>query len=396
MPRSVTKDTGILLGLALVTALFGCSEQAPEPPPPPLVEVTQPTTRDITEYFHYTGTLEPSATAEIRARVGGFLESIDFEESTKVESGQVLFTIEKAPYEIAVGQAEAEVARAEAAKSLAEARLSRTQQAFDADAANEIELIEEQANLQQAEAELLAAKESLEAAKLDLSYTDVSTPITGLIDRFYIDEGNLVGRDGPTLLATVVTLDPVRVTFDVSETIALRYLADGRDTPEEAGFPPVAVALADEEGFPHAGRVDFADNQLDEATGTLTVRAELPNPTQKLYPGLFARIRVPWDTIEDAVLIHEEAVGTGLEGKYVFVLGEGNVVSRQPVTLGERQDDGLVAVLEGLEGTETYIVRGLQKARPGSPVTPKPFGEAPPTNSAATPAASPAAEGAAQ
>ncbi|MEM1165874.1 MAG: efflux RND transporter periplasmic adaptor subunit [Planctomycetota bacterium] len=366
-----------MLPLCVIGAFVvsGCgTEDPPPPPPPPTVEVATPESRTVTEYFNYTGTFESMATAEIRARVEGFLEEMHFEESTEVEAGAVLFTIEKTTYEVAVGQAQAALARAEASESLAEAELARTQQAFDAGAANEIELLERRAELEQAQADVLNAQESIRAAELDLSYTEVRSPISGRIDQNYVDVGNLVGRDGPTLLARVDVLDPLHLSFDVSESIVLRYLDVGQDTPEEAGFPPVEVALANDEGFPHRGRVDFADNRVDASTGTLTVRAVLPNTDGRLYPGLFARIRVPWETRENAVVIFEEAVSTGLEGKFVLVIDEQNIVSRRPIELGERQDDGMIVALSGLEGSERYIVRGLQRARPGAPVSPRAFG----------------------
>ncbi|MEM7621897.1 MAG: efflux RND transporter periplasmic adaptor subunit [Planctomycetota bacterium] len=355
-------------------AIVGCAEpEPPPPPPPPTVEVATPMTRDVTEYFRYTGTLESVAMVEIRARVTGYLEEIRFDESTAVEAGDVLFTIEKAPYEIAVGGAEAALKRARAEASLAEARRSRAEQARAADAASDLEVLEAEAELEKALADVLAAEEELQAAELDLSYTDVTTPISGRVDRNYVDSGNLVGGAEPTLLAMVVTLDPMHVMFDVSETIALRYLSAGEDGSVNRGSPGVEVALADEAGFPHKGQVDFVDSVLDADTGTLTVRALLPNPTGKLYPGLFARIRVPWETRSGAVLVHEEAVGTGLEGRFVLVVGEGDVVSRRAITVGERQDDGTVVVLDGLAVDERYVVRGIQKARPGAPVTAKPF-----------------------
>lgn len=377
-PRSERRRVALfMLPLCVIGAFVvsGCgTEDPPPPPPPPTVEVATPESRTVTEYFNYTGTFESMATAEIRARVEGFLEEMHFEESTEVEAGAVLFTIEKTTYEVAVGQAQAALARAEASESLAEAELARTQQAFDAGAANEIELLERRAELEQAQADVLNAQESIRAAELDLSYTEVRSPISGRIDQNYVDVGNLVGRDGPTLLARVDVLDPLHLSFDVSESIVLRYLDVGQDTPEEAGFPPVEVALANDEGFPHRGRVDFADNRVDASTGTLTVRAVLPNTDGRLYPGLFARIRVPWETRENAVVIFEEAVSTGLEGKFVLVIDEQNIVSRRPIELGERQDDGMIVALSGLEGSERYIVRGLQRARPGAPVSPRAFG----------------------
>lgn len=367
---------------ALTAAIFiaqligtsGCRRpQSPPPPEPPIVEVAEPMVRDITEYFYYTGNLQSPEQVEIRARVPGYLASVNFDESSPVEENALLLTIEKEPYEIAVGRAKAALERAEAARKLADTNLKRVQELFRKQAATPLEMATEEAEYAIAEADVRANEEELAAAELDLSYTDVRTPIAGRVDRNYVDVGNLVGQGEPTLLARVVRLDPMRAWFDVSETIALRYLSKGRDGTVNEDAPMVELALADEEDFPHKGKVDFVDNNLDATTGTLRVRAVLPNPTRKLYPGLFARVRVPWTVRENAVLIEEEAVGTGLEGKYVLTLDADNKVKRNPVELGERQPDGTVLVLEGLTHEDTYIVRGLQKARPGGTVNPKAF-----------------------
>ncbi|MEL6328021.1 MAG: efflux RND transporter periplasmic adaptor subunit [Planctomycetota bacterium] len=383
-------QNGMLLGSTLAL-LTGCDRPDLPPPPPPTVEVATPVTRDVVEYFYYTGTMESVETAEIRARVPGYLTSVEFDESSDVEAGDLLFTIERDEYEIAKGQAEAALERSKADRELASARVARARQAFEQNAASELEVIEEQAALLQAEADVLSNQEAVRQAELNLSYTEVRTPITGRIDLNYVDAGNLVGQSEPTLLATVVQNDPINVTFDVSERIVLQYLDRGDDGTVDRDPPPVEVGLADEEDYPHVGVVDFVDSVVDEGTATLTVRGLLENPTKKLLPGLFARIRVPWETREDAVLIREEAAGTGLEGKYVLLIGPDNVVERRPVVLGERQADGTVVVLEGLAPDETYIVNGLLRARPGAPVNPVPF-EAPPAEPVAeTPA--PAANG---
>jgi len=380
--RSACRRTAAWIALALLLLLLapggGC-ERDPgrggqqDAPGPPVVETAKPVQRTVTEYFHYTGTLAAIERVEIRARVPGYLESIEFEDSTNVEAGDRLFVIEPEPYRVAVQRAEAAVARAEASRDLAEARRDRVAEARRRNAASEIELIEREAELRQAEADLLVAREMLASARLDLSYTQVRTPISGRVDTHYVDVGNLVGRDGATLLATVVRMDPIHVWFEVSESIALQYLSRGRDGTVDEASPPVEIGLADETGHPHRGRIDFVDNVLDSSTATLRVRGLVPNPTRKLYPGLFARVRVPFETIEDALLVRTEAVGSGLEGEYLLVVGEDDVVTRRAVTLGDRYEGGWRRVVSGIESDERYVVQGLQKARPGKPVDPRPW-----------------------
>ncbi|MEM9166815.1 MAG: efflux RND transporter periplasmic adaptor subunit [Planctomycetota bacterium] len=364
----------VTLGVVFLTA-GGCGDgdASVSAPPPPGVEVAIAEARDVTEYFSYTGNLEAVESVEVRARVPGFLEQIGFRESENVSQGDMLFVIEQDEYQVAVGRAEATLVRARAAASLAEARLERTRGAFEQSAANEFELLEDEAELLQANADLLQAERDLAAAELELSYTEIISPITGRIDRHYVNRGNLVGTDGATPLARVVTLDPMHVYFDVSETIALKYLDSGQDGDLEEPQPPVQIGLADEVGFPHTGMIDFVDNSLDRSTGTLLVRASVPNTSGKLYPGLFARIRVPWDVREGSVVVWEDAVGTGLDGPYVLVIDSADVVERRSVEVGERQLDGTIVILSGLAAGETYIVTGIQKARPGSTVDPSPY-----------------------
>lgn len=365
---------GLMVG-ASVLVLVGCGDESGSTAavPPPGVETARAEARDVTAYFRYTGNLESVESVEVRARVPGFLEQIGFRESANVSEGDVLFVIEQDQYQVAVGRAEATLERAKAAKSLASARVGRTRAAFEQSAANELELIEDEAELQQASAEVLQAESELAAARLNLSYTEIRAPITGRIDRHYVDRGNLVGADGATPLARVVTLDPMHVYFDVSETISLKYLEAGQDGDLEEPPPPVELGLADEDGFPHRGVIDFVDNTLDRTTGTLRVRATIPNTSGKLYPGLFARIRVPWEVRNDSVVVWEDAIGTGLDGPYVLVVDDANVVERRKVELGERQLDGTIVVVAGLAAEEQYIVTGIQKARPGASVSPSPY-----------------------
>ncbi|MEM9915411.1 MAG: efflux RND transporter periplasmic adaptor subunit [Planctomycetota bacterium] len=359
-----------------VLSAVGCGGPNQQgPPPPPAVEVATPERRDVTSYYHYTGNLESVSSVEVRARVSGILEEMHFEVSSPVAQGDKLFTIETAPYDIGIESAQAALKSAEAAVELATIEKNQVQEAFDKNAANERELQKYITALKTAEAEELAAKASLRDAELQRDYADVKSPIAGRVSRNMVDVGTLVGMGEPTLLTTVVQMDPIYVYVDVSERIVQEYLnrdhsgeVNGEDGPPP---PPIEIARSsDAPGeFPFDGMIDYVDNVVDESTGTLRVRGNIPNPEGRLFPGLFVRARVPYDTIENAILVREDALSTDLTGKFVLVVGENNVIERRAVTLGDKTDDGLIVVVAGLTGDETYVTKGIQKARPGAPVT---------------------------
>ncbi|MFK7962104.1 MAG: efflux RND transporter periplasmic adaptor subunit [Phycisphaerales bacterium] len=365
--------------LAIGAALtLGCRDTPSVPPrPAPEVTVATPAVETVTEFLYYDGTVEAIETAQIRARVPGYLEAVNFDESTDVKKGDVLFRIEPATFQVAVQQASASLARAKAEAELARTRRDRVVAAFDRNAANEIERLEAEAQLAVADAAVDQAQAGVDEANLQLSYTQVRSPIDGRVDRNYVDVGNLVGDGERTLLATVVRMDRVRVTFDASERIVLRYIARGdagdvgRDgiTP-----PPVDIGRLGDEGYPFAGTIDYVGNVVDPSTGTLVVRAVLDNPDTRLFPGLYARIRVPFQENDGAVLVDENAVQTDLAGRFVYVVGEENLVERRGVEVGSRYD-GRLHIVSGLIGDERYIVNGLQRARPGLPVRPTMVGD---------------------
>ncbi|MEM1107685.1 MAG: efflux RND transporter periplasmic adaptor subunit [Planctomycetota bacterium] len=379
----------------MVLTVAGCGgPSVPPPPPPPAVEVATPERRDVTSYYHYTGNLESVSSVEVRARVSGILEEMHFEVSSPVEEGDKLFTIETAPYDIGIESAQAAVKSAEAAVELATIEKNQVQEAFDKQAANERELQKFITALKTAEAELLAAKATLRDAELQREYADVVSPIAGVVSRNMVDVGTLVGVGEPTLLTNVVQMDPIHVYVDVSERIVQEYLnrdhngeVNGERAPEA---PPIEIARSSDPAgaYPFGGMIDYVDNVVDESTGTLRVRGSIPNPERRLFPGLFVRARVPYDTVENAVLVREDALGTDLTGKFVLVVGEGNVIEQRPVTLGDKTDDGFIVVTSGLDGSETYVTVGIQKARPGEPVTIRNTPASPPS-AATTPEAEP-------
>ena len=360
----------------LVAAVFGaCGGGGDEGPPPPQVTVTKPERREVQRYGEFTGNTRAIEYAEIRARVSGTLEEMRFESGRFVEENDVLFIIEPEIYQAAYDEARAAVASTHAELDRAESDLERIQQAIQTNAVSQQDLDRAQATRDQAEAAVLGAEARLAQATIDLGYTQVRTPVPGQVSRNYVDIGNLVGAGEATLLTTVTRVDPIFVYFDVPEQAVLvlaRALRDSTLTEEQlARVGEVLVATADDVGFPHHGEIDFIDNTVDPATGTIEVRAIVENSDNVLFPGLFVRIRVLGGLQPDAILVHERAIGTDLAGKYVLVVGNDDVVEQRFVILGPVQDDGTVVIEEGLDGSEDYIVNGMLRARPGFPVTPQ-------------------------
>lgn len=292
-----------------------------------------------------------------------------------VRRGQLLFVIEQAPYIARRNQAAADVQTWEAELARAQSDLERLELAIQTNAVSQQEVDRARADVQQAEANLLGAKARLEQAELDLSYTEVRSPIDGMVSRRQVDIGNLVGSGENTLLTTVAKLDPVYVYFDVSERIILAMLkARGRSIGEPSPPDervPAYLGIANEEGWPHEGYLDYIDNRVNPNTGTIQVRGLFPNPDGALLPGLFARIRVPTTLQEGALLVAERAIGTDLGGKYLLIVGDDSVVELRHVELGQLEE-GMRVIQSGLQSGERYIINGLQRARPGLPVTPVP------------------------
>lgn len=359
----------LLLAAGLLAGLGGCRPEQVQPVrQPPLVVSAVAESGPLTVYLYYNGSVREIERVEVRARVAGYLEQVLLRPSSNVEAGDLLFVIEQEPYRVAVAQAEATVAAAEAELELAKITLRRTQDAYDQSAASQTELDIDKTTAAQREAQLRAAQAALDNSRIQLGYTEVRAPISGRVSEAYVDRGNLVGVEGPTLLTTIVQVDPIHAYFEASEQVALRYLSRGQDGSDTSDFPEAYLQLADESDFPHVGRVDYVDNRIDPTTGTFVVRAIFDNAARKLFPGLFARIRVPFETLSDAVMIHEEAIATDIGGKYIYVIAPDNLAERRLVRIGERLDDGRVQILSGIAAGETYIRGGLQLVRPGMPV----------------------------
>lgn len=352
----------------------GCGGGGEQPQfPPPDVSVAKVVQRSITEWDDFTGRVQAVDAVEIRPRVSGHLVEQHFREGGQVQKGELLFTIDDREYRAAMDAARAEKARAEAEALLAQQELRRAEELIRQKLIAEREIDTARVRMKQADAALLAALAGLRQAELNLGFTRVTSPIAGRAGEALVNPGNLVAA-GLSLLTTVVSTDPVHVVFEGDERAYLRYQqldraglrASSRDTPN-----PVLVGLADEEGYPHRGEMDFVDNAVNPDTGTIRGRAIVPNPDGVFTPGLFARVRLLGASQVAALLIHEQAVLTDQDRRYVYVIGEGNTALRKDVTLGARVD-GLRVVTSGLEPQDRVIVNGVRKVFfPGQPVNPR-------------------------
>lgn len=367
------------LGLcaAALIAVAGCGGAPVAPPPaPPEVTVDTPVRRDVTLFQEFTGQTRAYASVDVVARVSGTLEQMSFEPSRIVSRNDVLFVIEPRPYKASLDAAEAALRSSEAQLARAESDLRRVTQAARTNAVSEADVDLAKANRDIAEAAVLTAKASLDQAELQYSYTKVRAPITGQVGRARVDVGNVVSGTQGTLLTTINQLQPIHGYFDVPEQaflniLQVQSLEEVQAEEIEGQGLQVEMATLVSEGYPHRGEFDFISNTVDSATGTIEVRAVFPNEEMVLFPGLFVRLRVPIGTVEDAVLVEERAVGSDLGGRFVLIVGDGNVVEQRYITMGPVEPDGLVPISEGLDGSETYIVNGLLRARPGMPVTPQ-------------------------
>ena len=364
----------VALGAALLLA--GCDEKAKQAAAPPALPVTvaHPVQRTVTDWDEFTGRFNAVEQVDVRARVTGFVMSVDFKDGAIVRKGDLLYTIDPRQYEAAAEQAQGQLDDAKAKVDLAQKELERATTLIKTQAISENIVDQRNQALAGAQAAQLQADGALKQAKLNVEYTKVVAPITGRVSRHLVSVGNLVqgSESGATLLTSIVSLDPIHVYFDVDERIYQRNSRlwfegkrpSSRDTPN-----PVQITLTGETRPSHDGKMDFLDNRFDVGTGTLRERAIVDNHDLSILPGQFARVRVIASAPYEGLLIPDAAVASDQSRKIVFVVNADNVVEARPVTLGPL-DDGLRVIKEGLKADDRVIVDGLQRARIGAKVAP--------------------------
>ena len=366
---------GPLMVLLAVT-LSGCGDKPPAQAAagPPPVTVAQPTKRTVTDWDEFTGRFEAVEEVQVRARVGGFVNSVEFRDGAIVRAGDLLYVIDSRPFEAVAEQADGQLSDARAKAELAKRELDRALTLVQTSAVSESIVDQRRQTLQAAHAAEMQAEGALKAANLNIEFTHVLAPMAGRVSRHLVSVGNLVqGSEGnATLLTSIVTLDPIYIYFDVDEATYLKNnklwfegrRPSSRDTPN-----PVQVTLTGETKPSHDGKMDFLDNRLDVSTGTLRSRAVIPNKDFSILPGQFGRVRLIGSSPYDALLLPDTAIATDQSRKIVFVVKDDDTVEAKPVTLGPL-DEGLRVIRDGLKAEDRVIVDGIQRARVGAKVTP--------------------------
>jgi len=369
----------IVPSLAMASVLLlsvGCGRQlAEQPPSPPVVTVAPVERQELIEWDEFTGRTEPVESVEVRPRVSGYIQEVRFQSGQLVKKGGVLFVIDPRWHKAEFDRRQAEFEQARVRLENARREADRTPQLLANKAISTEESDARQARHQEAKAALLAAQAALDSARLDLEYTQVHAPIDGRVSRALLTEGNYVSgvAGANTLLTTIVSVDPIYVYADIDENSLLKFngLAQARKLETDGdGKIPVELQLADERDFPHRGYIESFDNHLNPNTGSILLRAVFPNADGRVVPGLFARIRVPLSERHPVLLVDERAIGTDQAQKFVLTLTSTNTVAYRSVNLGPLID-GKRVIRSGLEPEEMIVVNGLQRVRPGMPVTPQ-------------------------
>jgi multidrug efflux system membrane fusion protein len=393
--------SGVLLLIPLTLVAAGCQRSPAQvaPAEPPVLPVSKPVQREVTDYVDFTGRTDAVEAVDVRPRVTGYLRQMPFKEGSEVKKDKdLLFEIDPRPYQAQLDQAEGQVKLYEASLKLAQTTYDRDMAIANATpgGVSRQQLDQDRAAVDEAAARLKAAKASTEVYKLNLQFTKIFAPIDGRVSRYYYTHGNLVNQD-QTLLTTVVSLDPMYVYFDMDEPTLLR-LRKARNAgllkPAPNGQFPVLMALQGEDGFPYHGTVNFVNNQVNPATGSISVRGVFPNPEPKdgvrlLSPGMFVRVRLPIGQPHQALLVIDRAIGSDQGLKFLYVVDAEHKVQYRRITTGALQEDGLRVITDGLKADEWVLVGGLQEVRPRMQIQTEPrdmptLGQAPATGDKVT------------
>lgn len=354
-------------------SLFSVANVAAQDAQLPTVTVAKPVVRDVIDSDEFIGRFEAVDEVSVRARVGGYLDEVNFTDGALVKKGDKLFVIDQRPYRTALSQAEATLESARSSLAFAETQFKRTESLAGSGTLSVSTLDDHRRELLSAQASVRGAEAAVERARLDLDYTTITAPLTGRVDRRLISTGNLVQAD-QTVLTTIVSLDPIDFYFDVDERRLLSYARVARERgsalQEGGGSLEVMVTIADPNAEPFKGKLDFAENRLDQASGTMRVRARFDNPDFVLQPGLFGRAELEGSNTYKAVLIPDEAIGADQNERIVYEVREDGTVTTKPVRLGPKLH-GYRVIRSGMTGEETIVVNGLMRARPGTKVKPE-------------------------
>jgi RND family efflux transporter MFP subunit len=372
--------------LALATLVASCGEQKQQAggQPPPAVTVAKPQKRTVVDYDEYVGRFAAINSVEIRARVSGYLDKLHFKDGQVVKQGDLLFTIDKRPFQNTLDQARANLLQAQSNLAFTESDYTRGQQLVRDKTITDQTFEQRAQAFRNAKAGVSANEAAVRQAELDMEFTELRAPMNGRIGDRRVSPGNLVtgGTGGnTTLLATIVSIDPIYFEFTFDEASYLRYerLANaGQDVASRNTGVQIALKLIDESDFDHEGRMDFVDNVIDRSTGTIRGRAVVANPKEIFTPGMFARVRIPGTPPYEALLVPDVAIGTEQARRFVVVIDDQDTARLKYVTLGQVTKDGLRAIKDGIGPDDRVVVSGLMQARPGTKVKPEEQGAKPP------------------
>ncbi len=372
MSRTFIPAAKLGFAAAIFFTTAALAQEAAAPPPPP-VTVAKPVMRDIIDADEYIGRFEAVDQVAVRSRVSGYLDTVHFKDGALVKKGDPLFTIDQRPFVTALDQAQAALEVAKTTATYAEAQYKRTESLTGSGTLSVSTLDDQRRAFLAGQASVRGAEAAVASAKLDFAYTEITAPQDGRIDRRLISIGNLVNAND-TILTTIVSLDPIDFYFDVDERNLLSYARTARERgsnlQEGGGGLEVTVRLTDSKEPPVKGKLDFSENRLDAATGTMRVRARFDNPKFILQPGLFGRVEVAASNVYKGILIPDDAIGSDQNERVVYVVGDDGTVTAKPVRLGPKQY-GYRVIREGMSGDETIVVNGLMRVRPGAKVKPE-------------------------